>query len=113
MQTKKMLVTHSRSIGCREKVCNVMILKNRTREGSNGNYPLFTIQMSFPRKKRNEAIEERRYIIKSEGRKTASVSCSQPSNLYKSIRWLAMAIGETVYVNNVREQLLAGRARLA
>src|ERR1700690_2219795 len=34
-------------------------------------------------------------------------------NLLTRIRWLAMAIGETVYVNSVREQLLAGRARLS
>src|SRR6202142_3955364 len=34
-------------------------------------------------------------------------------NLLTDIRWLAMAIGETAYVNSVREQLLAGRARLS
>ena len=53
MQTKKMLVTHWRSIGCREKVGNVMILKNRKREGVDPKrFP------NFARKKRSEAIEE-------------------------------------------------------
>src|SRR5215469_14259398 len=34
-------------------------------------------------------------------------------NPLRPIRWLVMAIGETAYVNSVREQLLAGRARLS
>lgn len=68
MQTKKMLITHSRSIGWREKVGNVMILKNCNKEGSdkNGHQQPTHYPLTLPARNGMKAGKEQRYSIKSE-----------------------------------------------